>query len=367
MNSVPFGAPSPVSLITGTGEPEQAGDGFECLVMYGARLIPLAGKRPVRKGWTSASPVSAKTARSWLQEGRNVGMLTGKESGLVVVDLDPRNGSVASMGDLEARLGPMPDTLTCVTGGGGEHRYFRYYPGARSSKPAAGVDFQANGSCVVLPPSVHPQTGAIYAWRDLPDCHHIAELPAIWREAMAGRVATLAEATPPEVVSVEEASIPQGSRNQSLFGLARALYGEGASESRVLARLSEINHLSCNPPLPPAEIRQIAQSAYRYKPTEQSHLTRWTQCLLRSDIGRRERLVGLALSSFADKDGGQCFPSQERIGERACYARPRVAEALNILMEAGWLERYSIPRHGHGWSYGYRLLIPDVTPENILG
>ena len=90
MKSVSFDAPPPISVIASAEARELAGDGLEPLVAFGARLIPLIGKRPVRKGWTLASPVSAQTARMWLQEGRNVGMVTGRESGLVVVDLDPR-------------------------------------------------------------------------------------------------------------------------------------------------------------------------------------------------------------------------------------------------------------------------------------
>jgi DNA-binding MarR family transcriptional regulator len=193
----------------------------------------------------------------------------------------------------------------------------------------------------------------------------IAELPAAWRDAMSAREEPMGEAEGISGEQLSKSPILEGQRNDSLFGLARAIYGKGASESRVLAHISEVNELLCLPPLEPAEVRQIARSAYRYKPTEQSQLTRWCQCLLRSDLDRRERLVGLAIMSFADKDGGQCFPSQESIGERACYSRQHVARAVGSLVDRGWLTRYRIARPDHGWGYGYRLAIPDVTPGDV--
>jgi len=86
-----------------------------------------------------------------------IGIITGRPSGLVVADVDPRNGGV-DPNDLGARV---------RTGGGGVHFYFdlpadmlepRCGP---SSRP--GIDRKAGGGYVVAPPSVHPN-GQRYAW-----------------------------------------------------------------------------------------------------------------------------------------------------------------------------------------------------------
>lgn len=48
-----------------------------------------------------------------------VGTVTGEASGLIVVDVDRRNGANASLAALEARHGPLASTLDARTGGGG--------------------------------------------------------------------------------------------------------------------------------------------------------------------------------------------------------------------------------------------------------
>lgn len=101
------------------------------------------------------------TRRPWA----NVGIATGP-SGLVVLDLDPRNGGQASLSALTDRHGALPPTLTCLTGGAGWHYIFRAWdrqPGSGTMAP--GVDIEARGGLVVAPPSVH-RSGGTYRWLD---------------------------------------------------------------------------------------------------------------------------------------------------------------------------------------------------------
>ena len=64
--------------------------------------------------------------RSWFTEDpdANLGVRCGSASGLVVLDVDPRHGGTESLARLIAEHGPLPDTVTCQTGGGGVHFYF---------------------------------------------------------------------------------------------------------------------------------------------------------------------------------------------------------------------------------------------------
>ena len=55
----------------------------------------------------------------------SVAVVTGALSGLVVVDIDPRNGGNESKKKLE-RLGNFSYTITVHTDGGGEHIYLRH-------------------------------------------------------------------------------------------------------------------------------------------------------------------------------------------------------------------------------------------------
>ena len=104
----------------------------------------------------------------------NVGVVTGAISDIVVVDLDPRNGA-----DLDAWREQLPPTRTALSGrgDGGCHLWYSH-PGDRrvaSTKPAPGVDLQGEGAYVVVPPSVHPETGGYYTW--VQDGVYVAPLP----------------------------------------------------------------------------------------------------------------------------------------------------------------------------------------------
>ena len=80
-------------------------------------------------------------------------------SGLVAVDVDPRNG-----GSIES-LPEEPATLTAKTGGGGFHFIYRAAAGSVfPGKLGSGVDIKHNGY-VLVEPSVHPN-GNLYNWVD---------------------------------------------------------------------------------------------------------------------------------------------------------------------------------------------------------
>jgi len=98
------------------------------------------------------------TVDQWFGDGKlNIGIRTGKESGLVVVDIDPRHGGDESIKGFE-----VPDTLTVNTGGGGKHHYFKH-PGFKvpnsEGKIADGIDVRGDGGYVLAPPSNHLSGG----------------------------------------------------------------------------------------------------------------------------------------------------------------------------------------------------------------
>jgi len=146
----------------------------------GWSFTPLSGKRPVRKGWQSEPRESLEQALAWAGKG-NVGLRTGRVSGTIVIDVDPG-------GDIEP-LG-LPGTVTALTGRPGAfHLYFRYDEplGNSSGKLGPNIDVKADGGQVVFPGSVHPDTGAVYAWAEgyEPWAVELAELPAHIVELLA--------------------------------------------------------------------------------------------------------------------------------------------------------------------------------------
>src|SRR5208283_6020579 len=91
----------------------------------------------------------------------NIGIVTGKISGLAVVDIDPRHGGSEALAALEDECAPLPSTVEVRTGGGGRHLYFASSGESLRSRVALtpGVDLRAECGLVVAPPSIHA-----YAW-----------------------------------------------------------------------------------------------------------------------------------------------------------------------------------------------------------
>jgi len=101
----------------------------------------------------------------------NVGIAIGAESGLVVLDVDPRHGGTESLEELETRHGRLPLSPVVLTGGGGTHSYFAHpkggtVPNRTNFAGLPGLDLRADGGYVVAPPSVHA-SGRAYEWSKL--------------------------------------------------------------------------------------------------------------------------------------------------------------------------------------------------------
>src|SRR5688572_6242147 len=106
----------------------------------------------------------------WDRAGDGVAIATGRVSGILVLDIDPRNCGDDSCAHLELFYGPLPPAPTVLTGGGGTHYYFSYPADGRpipcrvGLAGFSGVDLKADGGYVVAPPSLHPDTGRRYLW-----------------------------------------------------------------------------------------------------------------------------------------------------------------------------------------------------------
>jgi hypothetical protein len=113
----------------------------------------------------------------------NIG-LNCEASGLVVIDVDPRNGGEDSLHDLIRRLGKLPRTIEAHSGGGGQHLLFTNPGGAFRREVAPGVDIKCSGY-IVVPPSLHP-SGNLYVWSVDGDPDEVAPaaLPDLWLEKM---------------------------------------------------------------------------------------------------------------------------------------------------------------------------------------
>jgi hypothetical protein len=135
----------------------------------GWAVLPVAprGKVPLtRHGLKDATTDRAQVERWWRRAPQaNIGIATGPPSGLLVVDLDGREG-LGSWARLEARYG-VAMTLEASTGGGGVHLIYGYPEGVDLGNSAGrlgeGIDTRGRGGYILVAPSVHP-SGRRYAW-----------------------------------------------------------------------------------------------------------------------------------------------------------------------------------------------------------
>jgi hypothetical protein len=96
----------------------------------------------------------------------NLGILTGADTGIWVLDVDPRHGGNESLAALEMEIGKLPATVSAATGGGGTHYLFRIPTGVSiknsASKIGAGLDVRGDGGLIVVAPS---RTTGDYSWK----------------------------------------------------------------------------------------------------------------------------------------------------------------------------------------------------------
>ncbi len=131
-------------------------------------VFPLRGKVPAIPGGRGVldATTDIKVIASWWGRryaGCNIGARVPEA--MIVIDVDPRHGGHDSLAALEAKHGTLPGTLTTISGrgDGGRHLFFRRPPGRLTGKHLGpGIDLKTSSGYVVMPPSIHPDSGQPY-------------------------------------------------------------------------------------------------------------------------------------------------------------------------------------------------------------
>ena len=141
-----------------------------------------AGKHPRQSKGVKDATTDATKIKKW-KSPANVGIATGVESGIIVIDIDPRHGGNESIGRLEKELGELPKTATAITGGGGKHLVFQHPGGnvGNNQDIERGIDMRGDAGYIVAAPSVHA-SGEEYRWEEgcSPFDIERADLPEAW-------------------------------------------------------------------------------------------------------------------------------------------------------------------------------------------
>jgi hypothetical protein len=184
----------------------------------------------------------------------NIGVVTGPESGIIVMDIDDEELAKEAIGDKE-----IPETLMQETGSGGKHLIFAYpgKPVKSGTKIIPGVDSRADGGYIVVPPSNH-KSGRNYEWLNSFDP---APAPSWWVDLIDKATAPIHTA---RTDNPDGSAIFEGSRNNSLTSVAGSLRKLGFGYDEILASLLNRNAAACRPPLDEKEVEIIARSVSGY-------------------------------------------------------------------------------------------------------
>lgn len=256
---------------TAAGAPRRVRTVAEWADVYGQMgwsVIPLVArqKRPL-VAWESyqTRAPARETVAGWLARWPrcNLGVVTGRVSGLVVLDVDPAHDGTASLEALEVAHAPLPPTQETRTGGGGRHLYFRH-PGGNVRNRAAiapGLDVRGDGGYVVAPPSIHP-SGAPYEWltgrgpQDIP----CAALPGWLLTRITEGGGASGGHGPGYWRAFVRDGVAEGERNATVASITGHLLWHGVDPDVIAELLLAWNAARCRPPLPDDEVLRTVKS-----------------------------------------------------------------------------------------------------------
>ena len=235
-------------VITGT-------DGQRCCECPKGSACESSGKHPRRKRWPQTATCNPSSGLAWLKRwsDMNLGLATGRQSGVVVLDVDPRHGGDESIAKLAELHGPLPPTRRHNTPSGGYHLLFGWELGRPvgnrlpALSGASGIDVRGEGGLIVAPPSRHLK--GVYRV-DASSPTELARLPEWLLEGVAVEPAELTPhdradrwavaALRNECRAIKEA--PQGNRNETLFTaswkIGEIIAGGGLDQEKATHELS---------------------------------------------------------------------------------------------------------------------------------
>lgn len=143
----------------------------------GFRCTPLNGKVPIIKKWNSLDHTPEYKAF----KNRNVGVVTGKQSNITILDIDYKDDGM-KVWKLLSSLYPSFETPTVITPNKGIHMYFKYVDIPSTSKlkmnnKKFGWDILNDNRQAVLPPSIDNINKKKYKWMVKPTKTNIIKIP----------------------------------------------------------------------------------------------------------------------------------------------------------------------------------------------
>ena len=225
------------------------------------------GKAPLVAG--SFNGEDKAEVKKWVAEGGNYGILTGKLSGIAVIDIDTHNG-VSGADNLKEFCEKydieLPDTKTVMTPSGGLHMYYKLpekyndVQFIQNHKELDGVDFQTHGRYVVGWGSTID--GVKY---EVIDNSEIADLPVKWFDIFTDKTIQKKNKKRERKFTANLlgdiiAGCDEGGRNNFLTQIVGKLFATGLEHEEVRVWSLYVNQISLNPPLSEEEVLRTYES-----------------------------------------------------------------------------------------------------------
>ena len=243
---------------------------------HGFSIMPVgADKKPLLAKWKhlqTTKPTEADLNLWWGDNGKyphsGIAIITGEISGIVVVDIDPKNGGFDSMLALKASnqltdFDPK-NTPTAHTQSGGVHYYFNHpgYTVHNAANMSPGIDLRGDGGYVVAPPTVG--LNGKYFWDDDSFTDGNLELvkpdfPKYFQAAMVSD--STATVMDDSAVAKLLQGTSQGDRVEDMKKLMGHYCGLKLQESEIKQILMLWNHAN-TPPIPLDEFSYQFSSMY---------------------------------------------------------------------------------------------------------
>lgn len=241
--------------------------------------------------WQNQLP-SEEQIREWWGKwpNANVGIITGKVSGISVIDFDWYKLTPEEKTQYEKDF-PMVFTPTAFSPRKGEHRYFEYnsvLPTRNGVLKA--IDIKNDGGYIIAPPSENGN--GKYEWYERAKITDttLHSVPVSYLNNLHfikgdNNTSENSQQKTTKTTNDNRLNFNEGTRDESLFHVANALVKGGMPEIEIEYLLSLISTSICNPPFPQKELEDKIKSAIKRSERKERNLTTEIRDLIGQQMG----------------------------------------------------------------------------------
>lgn len=297
----------------------------------GFSVIPVGDKKKPLVKWAQYQKEKAPVTQieEWWEKwpDANIGIVTGKISNLIVVDIDLYKREEA-LAEIQEHV---PDNALfpiAKSPRGGQHWYFEYQEGLKNlADVLPDVDIRTDGGFITVPPSSNGKGN--YAWlEDLKISNvGLSAMPSSLYKVLCFNCKKYAPSNKPlPSDSSHQASsvvkFTSGSRDDDLFHVANCLVKGGMHQDNILKTLQNLA-FSCDPPFSQKEAREKIASA-----------------LERAE--KKDRILSVEVRDFVVSSAGVFFSSEmiQNLHLSSREEKKNLSKILSRLKTEGVIERH---------------------------